>query len=54
MTEQTRALIYRLGVLVLLGFIVWQRPDSFEELLPYIVGLIGNGLATGYTRLRQP
>lgn len=53
MTEATRAWIYRILVLALLAYVVVTQPDTLKTILPVLIGLAGNGLATVYTRTRR-
>lgn len=54
MTEATRGLIYRALLLVAVLFVAFTRPDSLKELLPIIIAVVGNGLATSYTTVKRP
>lgn len=52
MSEATRGWIYRLAVLAVVVYIVTVRPDSIKEVLPVLLALLGNGLASLNTRVR--
>lgn len=53
MSEATRGLIYRALLLLAVLYIAITRPDSVEEMLPVILAILGNGLATSYTTVKR-
>lgn len=52
MSEATRGWIYRLAVLALVAYIVIVLPNTIEEILPVLLGLLTSGLASLNTQVR--
>ena len=53
MTEPTRALVYRICLLVLIGYVITIRPDTLADFVPIVVGVAASGLATRNTKIRS-
>ena len=52
MSEQTRGLIYRGIALAFILYAIVTRPDTIEDVLPVLLGIVSSGLATKNTSIR--
>lgn len=53
MSESTRGLLYRFALLSVILYALIARPDSLSELVPIVLALAGNGLASLNTSVRR-
>lgn len=53
MSESTRGLLYRFALLGVILYALVARPDSLDQLVPIVLAILGNGLATLNTSVRR-